>query len=217
MEPDFWLQRWTDNLIGFHQHETNAFLKQYWTALETPAEASVFVPLCGKSLDLVWLAEHAGVLGVELSPRAVEDFFTENRMPFGKSRDGAFSAYTADRLRLLCGDFFDLQPAQLKGVRSVYDRAALIALPAAMRATYVAHLDRLLPAGAGMLLITLAYDQPAMNGPPFAVLEDEVQALFSANWSIEKLDQVDVLAREAKFRDRGLSYLYEQVYLLNKQ
>ena len=217
VEPDFWHQRWQDNLTGFHQSEVNPCLEKYWPQLQLAQDEQVFVPLCGKSLDMLWLRERCEVLGVELSPVAVEAFFAENSLQHERSAQGAFQVCTAQRLRLLCGDFFDLQPDQLQQVRAVYDRASLIALPAAMRPRFAEHLTQLLPAGVRVLLVTLDYAQAQMDGPPFAVSAQEVQDLFAANWSIEQLHETDILAREPRFRERGLSFMTENCYLLIKQ
>jgi thiopurine S-methyltransferase len=217
MDPDFWLQRWRDNLTGFHQQEINPRLDAFWPQLQLTPGDQVFVPLCGKSLDMLWLHKQYAVLGVELSPVAVEAFFAENGLNPEHSRQGKFSVCETDRLTLLCGDFFDLQPEQLCRVRAVYDRASLIALPEDLRERFVRHLTELLPAAVTMLLVTLEYDQAQMDGPPFSVEEQEVRDLFAPRWSIQLLHEEDILARESRFRERGLSRLVEKVYLLNKQ
>jgi len=215
MDPDFWHERWRQNLIGFHQGEINPHLKAYWPRLRLYSGDPVFVPLCGKTRDMIWLREQRHpVLGVELSPIAVGDFFKENALQAVPRQEGPFTVHEADELTLFCGDFFDLQPGQLASVRGVYDRASLIALPPAMRPRFVARLREILPAPLPMLLITLEYGQEQMGGPPFSVEEQEVRALYEADWSVQLLCTEDVLASEAKFRDRGLSHLYEKVYLL---
>jgi thiopurine S-methyltransferase len=217
MDADFWLQRWQDNRTGFHQQEVNPRLESFWPRLQLTPGEWVFLPLCGKSLDMLWLREQYAVLGVELSPVAVEAFFTENGLEPERGWLGAFSVCETDRLTLLCGDFFDLQPGQLDQVSAVYDRASLIALPESMRARYVGHLTDLLPPATPMLLVTLDYDQSQMDGPPFSVAEQEVTELFAPRWSIQRLYEDDILASESRFRERGLSHLSEKVYLLNKQ
>jgi len=217
MDADFWLQRWQNKQTGFHQLEVNPRLETFWPQLQLQAGDQVFVPLCGKSLDMLWLREHYDVLGVELSPLAVESFFTDNDLEPEHDRQGEFSVCRAERLTLLCGDFFDLRPGQLAHVRAVYDRASLIALPTAIRPRFVAHLTSLLPPGTPLLLITLDYDQAQMDGPPFSVSGAEVRALFESHWSIQRLHAHDILAGEPRFRERGLSSLSEKVYLLRKQ
>jgi thiopurine S-methyltransferase len=216
MEADFWHQRWQDKLTGFHQRTINPHLATFWSRMQIEPGEQVFVPLCGKSLDMLWLRERYSVLGVELSPIAVEEFYEENALPARHRRQGAFSVSETDNLCLLCGDYFDLQPAQLQRVRAVYDRAALVALPADMRPSYVSRLTSLLSAPVSMLLVAMEYDQQQMKGPPFAVDEKEIRDLFARHWSIQLLHEENILANEARFRERGLSRLSEKIYLLNK-
>jgi thiopurine S-methyltransferase len=217
MDHEFWHQRWRDNLIGFHQEAVNPHLQEYWERLGVPPDATVFVPLCGKSLDMVWLAERHRVLGVELSPKAVEDFFKEQGLQPQRRSVGPFSICEAGSLTLYCGDFFDLQPAHTAAVTAIYDRAALIALPQPLRASYAQKLAELAPAGTAMLVVTLEYEQSQMNGPPFSVEPAEVMSLFDGAWRIESLHRESILENEPRFRERGLSRLAEHSYLLVRQ
>lgn len=217
MDAGFWHQRWRENLIGFHQADINPHLQRFWPRLGLQRGDPVLVPLCGKSRDMLWLAERHRVLGVELSPIAAEAFFREAGRVAERVQEHGFTVWQQDRLRLLCGDFFDLQPPLLEGVRAVYDRAALIALPPDMRLRYATRLGALSPAQVSMLLVSLEYDQAQMNGPPFSVEEVEVRQLFASHWSIERLHEEDVLAGESKYRERGLSRLTEKIFLLRRR
>jgi thiopurine S-methyltransferase len=215
MDPQFWHERWRQNQIGFHQAAVNDHLQRFYRELHLAPGAGVFVPLAGKSLDMVWLRSQGHpVIGVELSPIAVQAFFAENGLSVRPGRDGAFEVYEAEGLRLLCGDFFDLAPTQLTGLSAVYDRAALIALPADMRARYVDHLVRVLPPDIPMLLVTLEYPLGDMQGPPFSVSEAEVRALYEPRFEVHLLAAVDRLASETRFREKGVRSLEEKVYLL---
>lgn len=215
MDRAFWLERWERNQIGFHEDEVNTHLQAFWPAVGLPPGSRVFVPLCGKSRDLLWLrAQGHQVVGVEWSPVAVRDFFAENRLSPRFRIGSAFDDWEADGILLRCGDFFDLVPADLAGVRAVYDRASLIALPRSLRGRYASHLLRLLPAGAPTLLITLEYDEALMGGPPFAVDEAEVRALFGGHRDLAVLHDRDILDGNPRFRERGLDALREKVYLL---
>jgi len=212
MESEFWHQRWASNQIGFHEGQVNAYLARHYAHLGLAPGETVFVPLCGKSVDLRWLADQgARVLGVELSPIAVESFFAEQGLTPRTRKEAAFTVWESGPIRLLCGDYFALAPADLAGVHAVYDRAALIALPPERRADYVAHLDRLLPGARRTLLITLEYLQEQMQGPPFSVAEREVRTLFTSA-RIERLGGQDVLADHPRFRDKGLTRLLECAY-----
>ncbi|MCP5426152.1 MAG: thiopurine S-methyltransferase [Gammaproteobacteria bacterium] len=215
MEPKFWHDRWHKNEIGFHQETGNPHLRAFWASLGLTARHHVFVPLCGKSRDMIWLAEQGHtVLGVELSEIAVRDFFREQALTPKKSSAGPFEVWEIDELRLLCGDFFDLQATDLSDVDGVYDRASLIALPEDMRKGYVRHLLKILPPDAPLLLVTLEYPQETMNGPPFSVHEEEVHALYGARYAVELLKTHDGLAESPRFRDRGLPFMHEKVFHL---
>ena len=215
MEPSFWHERWERAEIGFHQQTINVHLQQFWNRLELRAGQRVFVPLCGKSHDLLWLAgEGHPVTGVEISPMAVAAFFTENGLTPRCWRDGAFEVWEADEIRILLGDFFALEPRRVADCAGVYDRASLIALPPAMRARYARHLQDVLSDGAPVLLVTLEYEQTAMQGPPFSVGEDEVRALYAPTHAVDLLVIRDALAEESRWRERGLTWLLEKVYRL---
>jgi thiopurine S-methyltransferase len=215
MNPEFWHRRWERGETAWHQDEIDRHLRALWPQLGLAAKSRIFVPLCGKSLDMLWLAGQGHrVLGIELSRLAVETFFAENGLTPKVTEEPPFRHYRADEIELLCGDFFDLESRHLADVAAVYDRAALIALPQELRARYAARLDVLLPAQVPRLLIALEYDQAQMAGPPFAVHPDEVEALFSSRHRIALLAELDVLEESPRLRARGVSAIKEHAYLL---
>ncbi|QXH52970.1 thiopurine S-methyltransferase [Pseudomonas fakonensis] len=215
MEPAFWHKRWADNQIGFHQAQVNPYLQRHWTALGVAPGAKVLVPLCGKSLDLAWLAGQGyRVMGVELSRRAVEDFFAEHGLAAQVAQRGAFQVWSSGDVELWCGDIFALRAEDLAGCTGLYDRAALIALPPEMRQQYLALLGELLPACKG-LLVTLDYDQALIDGPPFSVADDEVRAGL-AGWQVEVLEAPEILGESPKFQKAGVLSLVERVYRIRR-
>lgn len=214
MEASFWHSRWEAGQTGFHQDQVHALLIEHWSSLGVPEGGPVFVPLCGKSKDMGWLAGQGHqVIGAELSPVAAKDFFVEAGIPNQVSHAVPFQIFTGAGVRILCGDFFELSPRLLGPVQGIYDRAALIALPPDTRKTYARKLISLAN-GAPILLVTLDYDQKLMEGPPFAVCEDEVFELFQSNYQVERIANPDVLASEPRFEERGLTWLTERVYRL---
>lgn len=218
MNPDFWRERWQRNEIGFHRPDINSWLVRHADALGVAPGRRVFVPLCGKTLDLGWLAARGcAVTGVELSELAVAAYFAEAGTRPQRATTGRLEAWTAGAVRLLCGDFFALDRATLGGIDAVFDRAALVALPPAMRADYARHLATLLDAGTRVLLVTFDYDQSRMAGPPFCVPADEVRTLFAHAFDIVALGDEDILAGEPRFRARGLDRLHEQGWLLTRR
>ncbi|PQJ95236.1 thiopurine S-methyltransferase [Chromatium okenii] len=213
MTPEFWLERWQQGETGWHLPEINRHLQEFWPQFNLPANAAVLVPLCGKTLDLLWLmSQGLRVIGVELSPLAIEEFLTENGLTAVMTDASPFRSYQVDELTLLCGDFFALTPAHLPEIHAVYDRGALVALPPALRESYAAQLKMLAP-NAAQLLITFDYDQQQMAGPPFAVQRNEIAQIFAGKTIIE-LANFDVLNEAPNLRQRGVTALAEQVWKL---
>jgi thiopurine S-methyltransferase len=214
MDPSFWHARWQANDIGFHQPEYHALLQTYWPRLALPAGSAVFVPLCGKSLDMVWLAERGHrVIGAELSELAIDAFFAERALQPEVREVGSFKVKSAGPYEMWCGDIFDLPAEAVEKAAAVYDRAALIALPAELQSRYARTLKALLPT-APVLLITLDYDQSQMQGPPFSTPGRQVLDLFAGGYECAELECRDVLAGHPHFVQRGLSALSESAWLL---
>lgn len=215
MNKDFWLERWQRAEIGFHQDEINPYLRRYWSELDVAQGSEVFVPLCGKSRDMLWLRQQGcQVLGVELSPIAVRDFFHEQGQLPSRVSSENFENFIGDGICLSCGDFFELRRDEMVQVQAVYDRASLVALPPEMRERYARHLAGILPRGTRILLVTFDYPQHEMQGPPFAVSVGEVEQLYRPYAEIRLLAQQEVLAQNPRFRERGVSRMQESIFLL---
>lgn len=219
MEADFWHSRWRSNQIGFHQHDFNRHLLKHWPRLGAEPGARVFVPLCGKSRDLIWLAERGhAVVGCEISDIAVAAFFREAGLTPQKAVDGPFERWSAPSIEILLGDFFKLDRALIGKVDIVYDRASLVAFPASMRPAYVRALAGLTLPDTVMLLLTLEYPQDEMEGPPFSVPEAEIRDLFAGLADVELLESVlNAFQDFPRFRERGLSRLAEKAYRLRRR
>jgi thiopurine S-methyltransferase len=212
VDPDFWLARWQNNQIGFHEGRPNALLVAHFAALGTPAGGRIFVPLCGKSHDMHWLRTQGfTVVGAELSRLAVEQFFAELGLTPMIAPAGRLERFEAEGVTLFVGDIFDLDHDALCPVDAVYDRAALVALPVQLRERYAAHLI-VLTSPAPQLLVTFEYDQARQPGPPFCVPEAEVRALYGATY---RLDRADV--REVPGGLKGVCPARESVWLINQR
>lgn len=215
MEAQFWLERWQDGRTHFHQERVTPLLQKYWPSLALPSGSKVLVPLCGKSLDMLWLAEQGHqVLGVELSELAIQQFLAEHGLQAQVHESAQGRHYAAGNIELICGDIFGLGDETLAACVGAYDRAALIALPESMRERYVTQVYGRLGAGYRGLLITLDYDQARMDGPPFSVREEEVQSLYAAHSTAQVIDRRDIIDKEPKFAERGLAQLDTVVYRL---
>lgn len=233
METEYWTGRWERGETGWHKAEVNPYLVRYWDSAGVLAGGRVLVPLCGKSLDLGWLASRGhSVLGVELSPLAIAGFFTEADLlseiavrrvgPIGRPAEpadapgGRFEVTGARGIDLACGDIFDLEVLDLasQGVVGLYDRASLIALPPALRARYAETLCRCLPPGARGLVVTLEYDQTLRDGPPFSVGPAEVERLFGGRFEVRPLCDDDILHENPGFVQAGVPWLREHAFAL---
>jgi thiopurine S-methyltransferase len=217
VDRQYWLDRWVRNEIGFHQPSVNPLLAELWTAVSQGSQpGTVFVPLCGKSLDMAWLREQGHlVFGVDLSATALEDFFEHQSLPYTRRAEiDGFVQFDNAGFQLLAGDFFSLGPDQIPQVQCIYDRAALIALPPPLQVRYVAHLLGLLPYRPPVFLITLDYDSTEMEGPPFSTDEAQVTQLFGSHYVIRPLAERDVLADHPGLANKGLSRLKEKAFYL---
>lgn len=214
MEPSFWLDRWQKNEIGFHAEQVQPALIKHWPSLGIAKGARVLVPLCGKSLDMIWLAQQElNVAGVELSAIAVRDFFAENGIAPKQREHAGFEISTADAIELWCGDFFALNPREVKAA-AAYDRASLVALPPAMQQRYAQKMAELMPRGSKVLLISLDYDPNEMQGPPHNISGARVRELFSAHFDVTLLEALGGPPRTDHLRNRGVTWLEEASYLL---
>lgn len=185
MEPDFWHERWREGRIGFHNDEVNRHLVANLHRLNLPEGARVFVPLCGKTRDIGWLlAQGLRVAGVELSDIAVRQLFEEMGVTPEVSAAGPLTLFRGAGAEIWAGDIFALDAGALGPVDAVYDRAALVALPAEMRRRYATHVAAI-TARAPQLAITFEYDQAKMEGPPFSVTPSEVRGLYGGDYALE--------------------------------
>jgi len=217
LQPEFWHARWRTGQIGFHQSKVDRHLEKHWPLLGLAPASRVFVPLCGKSLDLLWLLERGhSVVGVELSAVALESFCMEQGIPARRRTLDHFDVYENPGLELYRGDFFALTRQIVGGFSAIYDRAALISWAPELREAYVAHMTAMTSPGAQTLLVTMEYAQTQMSGPPFCVAAHEIESLYARHHAIEELSRDDVLADEPRLRARGVTELYEVCYRLTR-
>ena len=188
MEHSFWHDRWATNQIGFHEPAANPLLVTHCAALALPGAGRVLLPLCGKTLDIAWLlAAGYRVVGVELSELAVQQLFAElGATPRIQVLNDALQRYETDNLTVFVGDIFALNRELLGSVDAIYDRAALVALPATLRSRYASHLTAI-STGARQLLISFDYEQSQLPGPPFAVLAEELSELYGQHYELQAL------------------------------
>ena len=211
MDANFWHDLWATNTIAFHQSVVNPLLSAYFDDLALTEDSRIFVPLCGKTLDIGWLlGKGYAVAGAELSELAIQQLFNELGVAPQIAEMGELKHYSAPNLDIYVGDIFDLTPAMLGRVHGIFDRAALVALPPAMRARYTQHLTEL-TRNAPQLLITFAYNQALMEGPPFSVNSDEVKRHYDARYKV-----VHLLTQPVAGGLRGIVDVTESAWVLKR-
>ncbi len=187
MKHDFWHNKWHKNEIGFHLPEANPLLVKYFPTLHSKKGARIFLPLCGKTLDIAWLlARGCRVAGAELSQLAIEDLFANLNLTPSITKQGEITQFSAANIDMFVGDIFKITPTMLGKVDAVYDRAALVALPDEMRKAYSAHLMALTH-NAPQLLICFEYVQTIHAGPPFSISADEVKQHYQGTYDLTLL------------------------------
>lgn len=193
MQHDFWQNKWQKNEIGFHLQEANPLLVKHFSTLNLKQNARVFLPLCGKTLDIAWLLTQGyRVAGAELSQIAIEDLFNSLQLTPTITTHGDIRQYSAANIDIFVGDIFKVTPTMLGNIDAVYDRAALVALPQEMRQRYAAHLLALTQT-APQLLICFEYDQTLQAGPPFSVTNNEVKQHYQHHYELTLLTSEAVL------------------------
>jgi len=218
MDNAHWVERWRDGRIGFHKDVVNEHLEAFGPRIFGEEPIRVLVPMCGKSLDLLWLEQRGHhVIGLELAEQAVQEFFAEHERPHEVTQNGRHRVFESGSLTIIQGDLFDLPPALPQPVQGIYDRAAFHALKTPeRRERYASILDELLDPGGSILLLTLDYDEEEMEGPPFSVPEAEIQSTFGQEAQVDRLFVQEVIHKEPKFRERGCTACKESVHFVKK-
>lgn len=216
MELSYWQSRWQKDNTGWHMDVVYPQLPKLWPGLSLKNKARVFVPLCGKSLDIKWLAEQGNhVIGMDVSRKALHELMDIFPQSFSEDSSHGFTIYRSESVELWEGDFLKLPAEKIPDPDVIYDKASIIALPPEMRKRYAQKLLEFCGKQTRILLQTFVYNQSEMSGPPFSVDEKEIEQLFGHRFKSILLHEESKLEELSKFERRGLSsYLIEKVYLL---
>jgi len=210
-----WHRRWSEGALGFHRRDVHPDLVAHEERFLGSAGRRVLVPLCGKTVDMKWLADRGHqVVGVELVPQAVEDFFEEQGLASEVLEIAGLPVHRAGAISIITGDVFDVSSDDFGLFDRIWDRAALVALPSDIRRSYTAKLRQLAAPGALLLQNTFEYDQNKMTGPPFSVPDREVRAYFGDD-RVELLKEQDNIASIPQFVERGHEYWWVRTYLVH--
>ena len=208
----FWHNRWQTQQIGWHRDAYNDLLTKHWGCIGSNKGDRVLVPLCGKSLDMLWFASQGhSVVGLEMVEEAIQAFFEENKLDVVCDTVNDQIHHTSEPFTIIEGDIFNLK-AGLTQADAWYDRAAMIAIPPTKREAYVEQIRQFTKPNAVGLLITFAYPKEEMEGPPFSLTDNDVEELFSDGFELECLEQLDLTDE----KDRGLSQVTSSVFRIRR-
>lgn len=212
-----WAQHWLHG--GFYVPTVTKMLEiNIDKVVDGRSGVKFFVPLCGKTADMKWLAEMGhSVVGVERSQNAVRQFFEENNMSYTEEFvpkiPGAKVFQNMDKtLSLYQCDIYSFNSSFEGQFDAIWDRGALVVINPKEREKYAALIISLMAPGCRYLLDTMLYDPKRYAGPPFLVTDEQVQNLFGSDCDIESLQEEDALTEE--WADSGLDSLTEKVHLL---
>ncbi|XP_028452741.1 probable thiopurine S-methyltransferase isoform X1 [Perca flavescens] len=214
-----WEERWQEDRIGFHQPHVHPMLKNNIDkVLAGRAEVRFFFPLCGKAVDMKWLADMGhSVVGVEISEKAIKQFFEENNMTYNEEPvpaiPGAKVFKCSERnISLYQCDLYNFSSSIESQFGAIWDRGSLVAINPRDREKYAALIISLMAKDCRYLLDTLLYNPELYEGPPFLVPNEQVNSLFGNSCDIELLSSLDALTERQ--RGWGLDYLTENVHLI---
>jgi len=216
VKQQFWLDCWTNTRLGFHQDELQPLMVEHFPNLVNATDNRIFVPLCGKTADMLFFAERFKVIGNELSGIACHDFFEDNNLLANVKERNGFTIFEQGNIELHQGDFFALDGKQFQAFDWIYDRAAIIAFPAGMRREYVQHLKNFMTAETRIFLLTLEFPEDEMKGPPFSVNENEVRQLFKS-YKVIKQAERDLTGQKFARIKLPLSSLQEILYIISTE
>jgi thiopurine S-methyltransferase len=238
---DSWIARWTNSSgakIGWHKFQPNEILvKHEKNFLGESKKHTVLVPLCGKSVDLTYMADHGHtVVGVEGVKEAIEMFSDESGesllldnynnwfLGHGTRATGALAIVNGDYLtqteedmKLLLKTINPQIDCSNGAFARVWDRASLVAIEPSDRQKYAEVTSSLMQDGGKMLLCTFEYDSTKRSGPPYSVPLDEVTRLYAPHgMTIEVLERRRAPENQGTLKVLG-NELFSCQFLLTKE
>ncbi len=213
-----WTQAWDKGTIGWHRDKVDAILQKYLKQLCGDKESiSILVTLCGKTLDLPWLADEGhSVVGCELAELAGKQLFEENDIPFSVTTIDDFKVFSATdskKLKFYAGDFFKVNAALIGTFDVIWDHNAFGAVSPNDRSRYIELLSSLLVPGGKILLSNWEYDQSKRNFAPYSLNSEQIKEYFGTLFEVELLERMD--HNDSHFTKKfNLDWGYRPIHLL---
>ncbi|XP_019729224.1 probable thiopurine S-methyltransferase [Hippocampus comes] len=214
-----WEQRWEENRIGFHNPRVHKMLESHIDkVLAGRTGVRFFFPLCGKAVDMKWLADMGhSVVGVEIAEKAIQQFFMENNLTYSEEPVPAMPGVKVFRnseknISVYNCDLYNVSSSVVGQFGAIWDRGSLVAINPRDREKYASLIMSLMAQDCKYLLSTLMYNPELYKGPPFVVPGEQIPGLFGKQCNVELLLSQNVI--EDRHLAWGIDYLIEQLYLI---
>ncbi len=211
-----WIERWKNNDIPFHLEEVNPLLRKHLNHFNIQRGMRVLVPLCGKSVDMIFLQNLGlSVVGIEGVSLAIDQFFSHHNLDVQKQQHRGFDVHHTSAIDIVHADFFKLPKEYFEPFDLIYDRASIIAIDPTKRKDMINMLFRLLKPKGEMFLITVQHPDDFFSGPPFSITEHELIQLCQGLFKVECLENVD-RTDSTSCKHLKMTSIQECVYKLSK-
>ncbi|KAM4028207.1 thiopurine S-methyltransferase isoform 2-T3 [Anomaloglossus baeobatrachus] len=219
LSDDDWKHKWEIKNIGFHEKEIHPLLVEFINEMQYGrTKLNIFFPLCGKVVDMKWLADKGhNVVGVDVCEIALKEFFVEQNIPYNEETvdeiPGAkvFKSVSGT-IALYCCSIYDLSPSVIGKFDGIWDRAAFVAVNRRDRERYTNVLLSLMAKDCRLLLVTVEYDPKLHKGPPFYVPESDIETFLGPSCTYKLLKKMDAFTDKQK--KWGIDFYFENLYLV---
>ncbi|CAK8673503.1 unnamed protein product [Clavelina lepadiformis] len=189
-----WIKRWEIGDTGFHMSQVHPYLLKLKDRFLKEC-STVYVPLCGKTLDLIYLADEGhNVIGSECAEVGILQFFDDNKIKYERSLHptAPFEVFKGidKTITIYKGDFFQLDSVVMGRVDAIWDRGSFGAIHPSQQMKYGKIIHDIIKENGKYLLCTLRYEG-VRTGNPYSVSENDVQVSFGQSFDISTLDSYE--------------------------
>lgn len=194
MTVGMWKECWNTPNVEFHNPQLNELFVKYHQRMLTRPGMRIFVPLCGKAVEMKWLVDHGHkVVGLEAAPVPCKAFFEENGIPYNvkemkgihgekyESLDHNIVIYSCDFFLFtadICGEF-----------DGIWDSGGLNSMDVEDREAYIRRIRTLMGKGCVNLTEFVNFDK-SMVDITWSMTKEELQKVFGEGFIVEDLNEM---------------------------
>ncbi|XP_069814051.1 thiopurine S-methyltransferase-like isoform X1 [Dendropsophus ebraccatus] len=217
-----WKKKWETKDIWFHKKNIHPLLAEFINEMQDGrTKLTIFFPLCGKAVDMKWLADMGhNIVGVDACEIGLKEFFAEHDIPYTEEAVAGIPGAkvfksASDNISLYCCSIYDISESVIGKFDGMWDRGAMVAVNPRDRERYATIMLSLMAKDCHYLLVTVEYDPKLHGGPPFYVPESDLENLLGPSCTFKLLKKIDALADKQK--EWGLDFCFENIYLVTRK